>query len=333
METRLHLEIAGTGIYLPEKVIPNSYFLHRPLKKYNVDGSVKEIKVLEDENEIVNLTGIYERRRANPDEIPSSMGYKAARNALENSGVKADSLVGIIGCTVTEDVNFPSAACKIQRDLGVRGCFAYDIANACAALPEALAQANARVLTRPGNYLVVAAECLSKMVDDEDLNSTLFGDGAAAVVLRPTESKCGILKDYSVSDPHEGKDTFIFRDSKRILRMPYGKRVMKIAVNKMLKSIEYLKEQLNWDCADVIIPHQANIRIIDGVAERADKKTIIFKNVAKYGNMSSVTCGVGMHEALETGLIKRNSPERAGSRVIVTSFGGGLVTAAVAIQF
>jgi 3-oxoacyl-[acyl-carrier-protein] synthase-3 len=322
-----HLEVAGTGSYLPEERITNDNFTGRLLNFYDVKGNVIDRKEFTAEG-IVRVTGIEERRKSAPDEFPSDMGYRAAVKAIEKSGISADSLVGIIFATVTEDVNFPSAACKVQKKLGVRGCFAYDVADACAGFPEILAQANTRVLRCPGNYLCIAADCLTKMVDDTDANSTLFGDGAGAVVLTPTEERTGILGEYSISDPFDGQDKMIFRDANRFLRMPEGQAVMKRAIYSMVESARVLKEEIGWEKADVYIPHQANIRIIQGVERKVAREGAeVFTNIDKYGNMSAATCAIALDEALEQGVIKPRS------RVIVTSFGGGLVTSAVGIQF
>lgn len=328
MANQLHLEIIGTGSYLPPEIISNSYFLNRPLRKYDVKGEIIEERTFITEEEIIERTGIKERRKARPDQSPSDLGYIAAKRAIENSGIRTDTITGIILASVTENINFPSGACKIQKQLEIKNCFAYDIANACAGFPEALSQANARVATRPGNYLVIASECLTQIVDYHGINSTLFGDGAGAAVLTPTESERGIRAEYSICNPHEGRDKRIFRDKENFLRMPEGNLVLKSAIRNMVKSAKEIKKQLGWERADVYIPHQANIRIIEGVAERVKKDgAIIFNNIEKVGNMSAATCAVGLNEALRTGTIKQ------GHKVIITSFGGGEVTAAVAIQF
>ncbi len=323
----LHLKIAGTGSYLPTDIIDNSYFTQKPLNRYDKEGNVLETRELTDEG-IVKVTGIRERRRAKSHETPSYMGHLAAVNAIERAGIKADSLVGIIVATVTEEVNFPSAACKIQEKLGVRNCIAYDISNACAGFPEALAQANSRMLKREGNYLVVAAEKLTGVTDYTDINSTLFGDGAGAAVLAPTVEPVGILAEFSSSDPHDGGLDLIFRDDESHLSMPEGNRVMKAAVREMTECARNLKAQVGWERADVYIPHQANERIIQSVEKNviADGATV-YRTVAKYGNMSAATCPVALDEALRDGTIKE------GSKVIMVSFGAGLVTAGTAIQF
>lgn len=321
----LHLEVVGTGSYLPEEIIPNEYFLNRPLHLYNEDGSIRVTKIIETPEEILNLVGIRERRRAADNETPSDMGYRAAVRAIETAGIKADSLVGIIFATVTEDSNFPNAAQKVQRQLGVKNCFAYDVANACAGFPEICTQANARVLKKKGNYLCIAAEKMTSMIDRDDANSHLFGDGAGAFFLSPTDSERGILASYSVSNPFDGKDRYIFRDVGRMCRMPNGKGVLNEAVREMLDSVKKLKEEIGWECPDFIIPHQANLRIVDGVAKRSPQ-THVINNIEYRGNMSSATCPIAFDECLRDGRIVK------GNKVIVTSVGGGLTTAAIAVQ-
>ena len=323
-----HLEIVGTGSYLPQDIRGNDYFSGIVLWKHDAAGKELEHRVLNPEG-IFQVTGIRERRYARSDEHPSDMGYNAAVRALEKSGVSADSVAGIIVATVSEKVNFPSAACKIQKRLGIRGCFAYDIQNACAGFPEALIEADARAYRADGgNYLVIASEKLSAHTDITDINATLFGDGAGAVVLHHSESGKGIVATYSVSDPFDGIDSLIFRNSENCIWMPDGGAVMKLAVRNMLESARFLKERAGWDRADVYIPHQANGRILDAVEKRVtDKGAVVYKNIEKYGNMSSATCAVALDESVCNGTVKE------GSRVIITSFGSGLVTAGVAVQF
>ncbi len=323
----LHLKIAGTGRYLPAEIIPNNFFEGRKLNTYDKTGAVVDAKEVS-EKDILRVTGIGERRKSASNECPSDMGYAAAVRAIEKSGIEVGSLAGIIFATVTEDKNFPSAACKIQEKLGARNCFAFDIANACAGFPEALASANSRVLRKLGNYLVAASECLTKMTDYTDLNSTLFSDGAGAAVLVPTEDNLGICAEYSVSDPFGGKLDYIFRDKDKILRMPAGRAVMREATRQMIEASSVLKMDAGWDRADVYIPHQANGRIIDEIEKRVKEEgSVVYRNIEKYGNMSAATCAVALDEAIEDGTICD------GKRVIVVSFGAGLVTSGVAIQF
>src|SRR3989344_2098218 len=303
-----HLEIVGTGSYLPCEVVGTDEFVGREKWAY----------------------GIYERRRSSADEWPSDMGYVASQRALERAGVSPKDLVGIIVATVSERINFPSAAVKIQLRLGAENvCIAYDLQNACAGYPVALMTANALSRDFPGYWLAVASEVLTKINDPTDINSHLFGDGAGAAVLHSTRENKGILKCYSESKPFEGMSEMIFRgQNPDCIRMPNGRAVFKKAVGSLVGSVMSLKKDLKWERADVYIPHQANERIIAEVERRlSEDGAIVYRNVAKYGNMSAATCAVALDEAIRDGTIGE------GNRVILTSFGAGLVTSAVALQF
>ena len=334
-----HLEIIGTGSYLPEQVVGNDAFVDRDLWAYDLFGEKTGASRRLTEDNIFKLTGIRERRKSRVDEFPSDMGYSASFRALEMAGVSANSLVGIVVATVGERDNFPSAAVKIQDRLGaINVKIAYDFQNACAGFPLALIQANALSRDFGGNWLVIGSECLTKTNDYTDINSHLFGDGAGAVVCRPTIEWQGILGVYSRSEPFveeglKGRD-MIFRDPRaNCIRMPNGGAVLKKAVGAMVDSARVLKEDLEWDKADVYIPHQANERIIAGVEKKLkDEGAVVYRNVEKYGNMSSATCPIALDEAVRDGTI-RLTQDGTGSKVIITSFGSGLVTSAVAVQF
>jgi 3-oxoacyl-[acyl-carrier-protein] synthase III len=190
---------------------------------------------------------------------------------------------------------------------------------------------NAHARDLPGTWLAVASEALTKINDYTDISSHLFGDGAGAVVLRTqmVDDRGELLAGYSKSEPFNSQSRMIFRDSiANCIRMPDGSAVLKRAVDSMVESAVELKKECNWDRADIYIPHQANERIIAGVEKKLrDDGAIVYRNIAKYGNMSAATCVVALDEAVRDGTIKE------GSRVILTSFGAGLVTSAVAIQF
>ncbi|MBU2576790.1 MAG: ketoacyl-ACP synthase III [Nanoarchaeota archaeon] len=329
----VHLEVTGTGAYLPEKVVKNEDFEGRLFYAYdgfgNRIGDGEEIT----SEKIYELSGIRERHYAARGETPSSMGTLAAIKAIDDSGTDPKDLVGIILATVSEKINFPSGACKIQRALGnyygiELSCEAEDIAVACAGAVKGMINANSRVLRRKGNYLVVGAEDVSGMTEDDDRNKFLFGAGAGAVVLTPITGNKGIIREYSISNPYEGRDSWIIRDENNYLRMSEGRKVMKEAIKGMLFSVKKLKEDVGWDCADVYIPHQANGRILDKVEMGVARDgSIVYRNIDRTGNMSSATCLVALDDARKEGVVKK------GSKVIMTSFGSGLVTSAVAIQF
>lgn len=325
-----NLSVIGTGSYLPETVVRTEQFEGVSMWAYDIKGNrVGEPRTFTAEK-LLDLTGIYERRRARNDQWPSDLGYVASCRALEMAGVSSESLDGIIVATVSERDNFPSAAIKIQEKLGAKNVrVAYDLQNACAGFPTALTTANALSRDSDGNWLVVASETLTRVNDYTDINSHLFGDGAGAVILTPKIGMGQIVGTYSRSEPFEGNGQMIFRDSKaNCIRMPDGGAVLKKAVASMVDSVVKLKGECKWDRADVYIPHQANERIIAGVEKKlSGDGAIVYRNVAKYGNMSAATCAVALDEAIRDETIKE------GSRVIVTSFGAGLVTSAVALQF
>ncbi|MBS3083639.1 ketoacyl-ACP synthase III [Candidatus Pacearchaeota archaeon] len=325
-----NLEVIGTGSSLPSQVVKTEEFEGRDLWAYDLN----EFRVGEPRRftsqKIIDLTGIYERRKSAPNEWPSDMGYRAALNALEMAKISPDDLVGIVVATVSERDNFPSAAVKIQYKLGARNVVkAQDTQNACAGYPAAISDANSFSRDFPGYWLVVASEVLTKINDYTDINSHLFGDGAGAVVLKPTLERRGIVGTYSASQPFDKGIEMIYRGNIiDCIRMPDGRGVLKRAVRAMTESAVALKKQVGWERADVYIPHQANERIIEGVEDNLKGDgAVVYRNIAKYGNMSSATCAVALDEAIRDGTIKE------GNRVVVTSFGAGLVTSAVALQF
>lgn len=360
----LHLKVEGTGIYVPERIIGNSDFFEKLplLNKYNPHMEIietyygqnsRQLELFGPEKQITSdrileVTGVVERRMAAPDEYAWDLGYKAAVNALSDANLEMrngeikygeNRLEGIIVATLSDSRNVASVATRIAAKLGVRDCFAYDVNNACAGFCEALNQANARVLRRKGIYLVIATECLTKMMDYSDLNSTLFGDGAGAVVLTPAFGEVGILPgEYSKSDTLDGNVDAIYRDSSAYLRMNDGSKVMKSAVGGMLDSVRVIKDILKLGRADVYIPHQANGRIIEAIRKRVlDEGSVVYENIGYYGNMSAATCAVALHEARKEGVIKSSARKDGktilGSKVIITGFGAGFVCAATAIQF
>lgn len=330
----LRLEVIGTGAYLPDEVLKNDHFLNRPLRAHAKDGGLTEVVTYTDDSEIIRRTGILERRRERRGEKPSDLAYHAAVQAIERAGISVDSLTGIIMATVTEDCNYPNGAQKVQRQLGAKNCFAYDIANACAGFPEALAQANGRVIRRPGNYLVLAGECMWSMTEQDYIQGILFGSGGGAAILRPTEEPRGIIAEYSKSNPFEGRDGHIYRNAERMIRMPFGNAVMKEAITEMMAAAQALKEQCGWPCANVIIPHQANYRITKPIIDRvAADGTYVYNGISHHGNMSSATCAFGLDYCLREGVIKHSTPEQPGSKVIIVAFGAGESTSAVAMQF
>lgn len=320
--------IAGMGIYIPERVLTNF-----DLEKM-VDTSDEWIRT---------RTGVRERRIAEKGECASDLGSRAALAAIQDAHLTSQEIDLIIVATITPDMLFPSTACMIQSKIGAH-CGAFDIAAACSGFPYALAVAEGFV--RSGMYqkvLVVGAEVLSGFIDWKDRSTcVLFGDGAGAAVVTEVKDGHGIKATYLGADGSQGDLLKIpaggskfppseetLRDRMHYLKMQ-GSEVFKLAVRTMEDAInEVLKRgALTPGDVDCLIPHQANLRILQAVAERvAIPIEKVFVNVEKYGNMSSASTVVALYEAVKQGKIKK------GSNVVLVAFGGGLTWASCLIKW
>lgn len=319
----------GTGYYLPEKVLTNADLE----------------KIVETSDEwITERTGIKERRLAEDDVPMSTLAQKAAERALENAGVKAEELDLIIVATLTSDRIIPSTACMLQTRLGATHAAAFDLSAACSGFVYAAMTASQFIKT--GVYkkaLVVGAETLSKYINWEDRNTcVLFGDGAGAAVLGQVEDGYGILSfdlgsDGSGGDaiqiPSSGSLMPVSKESidKRLnLIHMDGRETFKFAVKAMgrtvetsLKKIDMPKEQIDW-----LVPHQANIRIIESAAKRLSMpmdKVIV--NIHKYGNMSAACIPIALAEAAAAKRFKK------GDIIALSGFGAGLTWASCIIRW
>ncbi len=320
--------IVGLGIYLPERVLTNS-----DLEKM-VDTTDEWIR---------SRTGVRERRIASKGESASDLGTRAALAALQDAKISPREIELIIVATITPDSFFPSTACVIQDRIGA-SCGAFDLAAACSGFPYALAVAEAFV--RSGTYrnvLVIGAEVLSSFIDWKDRSTcVLFGDGAGAAVVSEVKDGHGIKAVYLGADGAQGDLLKIPGGGSRIppseetvraglhyLKMQ-GSEVFKLAVRRMEEAMaEILKRGgLKPEEIDCVIPHQANLRILQAVAERVGVPLEkIFVNVEKYGNMSSASTVVALYEAVKEGRIKK------GSNVVLVAFGGGLTWASCLIKW
>lgn len=293
---------------------------------------------------IVTRTGIRERRIAGPEETTSTMAIAAARRALAMAGVQPEELDLIMVGTVTPDMIFPSAACLVQDALGATRAAAVDISAACPGFIYALGLASQTVASGMYNkVLVIGAETLSRITDPEDRNTVvLFGDAAGAAVLEPVSPGRGILSVQLGSEGSGAPHLYLAAGGSKYPathrtveeRMHYirmnGKEVFKFAVRTMNEATQAVLQQAGYTIADVdlLVPHQANIRIIEAAVDRLgipwDKVVV---NLDRYGNTSTATIPVAMCEALAAGRIKD------GDLLVLVSFGAGLVWGACALRW
>jgi 3-oxoacyl-[acyl-carrier-protein] synthase III len=316
----LRAGIVGTGMYVPEKILTN-----------------QDLERMVDTNDewITSRVGIKERHIAAPNETSSSLGARAAKQALADAGVKPEAVDLIITATITPDVPWPATACFIQRELGATRAACFDIEAACTGYIYALSLARNYIAT--GMYrtvLVVACETLSRITNWQDRNTAvLFGDAAGAAVLQAVPEPRGILAMYLGSDGSKGELLEMPGGGSRhptshetveqhlhFIKMK-GNEVFKHAAKAMAHAnLEVLtKTGMTIDQVDLLIPHQANMRIIEAAARLSHlPMERVYLNLAKYGNTSAATTAVALHEARREGRIA------PGSVVLLVAFGGGL---------
>ena len=329
MEKHNAVGILGTGAYVPERVLTNE-----DLEKM-VDTT---------DEWIVSRTGIHERRIAAPDQASSDLAYEAALRALDSSGIEPDQLDLIIVATVTPDTSFPSTANLLQHRLGAKKAASFDMAAACSGFLYGLATATQFIRNGVYRYaLVIGVESLSKITDWTDRNTcVLFGDGAGAAVIGSVEDGYGFLSFDLGSDGGGGELLKLPAGGSRLpaseetvtggmhyLKMA-GSDVFKFAVRIMNSSAEASLEKAGLTKRDVdfLVPHQANIRIIDSAIKRfglsADK---VMVNLDRYGNMSSASIPVALDEAVHEGKIQD------GDNIVLVGFGGGLTWGSTVIKW
>lgn len=320
--------ILGLGAYVPEKKLTNF-----DLEKM-VDTTDEWIRT---------RTGISERRVAEKGTPTSELATKASREALHSANLKPEDLDLIICATITPDMIFPATACVVQNKLGAT-CPAFDLSAACSGFPYALTVAEG--LIRAGCFkkvLVIGAEVLSSFINWKDRSTcVLFGDGAGAAIVGEVENGSGILSTYLGADgalvnilniPGGGSaiPTSIesLESGKHFMHMA-GQEVFKSAVRAMENAIYEAAKRANIKTDDIacLIPHQANVRILNAVAERAGiPAEKVFINVDRYGNMSAASTPVALYEAVKQGKIKK------GDYVMLVAFGGGLTWASCVIKW
>ena len=305
-----------------------------------------DLEKLVDTNDewIFTRTGIKQRHKAADNEYTSQFAVKAARQAIERSGIDAKDIDIIICATTTPDQILPSTGCLIQAELGCENAAAMDVFAACSGFVYGITMVESMIRTGQIRYaLVIGAEVLTKYVDYTDRSTcVIFGDGAGAAVLGPVAEGKGILSTKIRSDGRFEESLFArgggtkFGTSHETIEkgMHYftmkGNAIFKLAVRSMADiSLEMLeKAGRTLDEVSTIIPHQANQRITEAVAERLNVPIEkVYSNIAQTGNTSSASIPIALDECLQSGKIKE------GDLVLLTAFGGGVTWGATVIQF
>jgi len=320
--------IAGIGTYVPEKILTN----------FDLE------KIVETSDEWIRTrSGIRERHISDDKTATSDLAVVAAKRAIENAGMKSEEIDVIILGTATPDMLFPSTACIVQSKIGAREIMAFDISAGCSGFLYGLGIADSMVKNGFDNILVIGAETLTKITDFTDrATCVLFGDGAgAAIIKKSNEDSRGIIASYFAS---EGADWKLLHQPAGGSRIPAseeslkkklhyikmeGNEVFKLAVRAMIEAAIKTLEKANLSSKDValLIPHQANIRIIEATAKRLDiPMDRVYVNLEKYGNTSAASIPIALVEALAEGRVKQ------GDYVLLVAFGAGFTWAGVLLK-
>jgi 3-oxoacyl-[acyl-carrier-protein] synthase-3 len=310
-------KIAGTGSYLPNKILTNA-----------------ELESMVDTTDdwIVARTGIKERHIAADGEFTSDLAVSAARNAIESAGITAADIDLIIVATTTPDKIFPSVATMVQRKLGIAGCPAFDVQAVCSGFVYALATANNFIKVGGSKCaLVIGAETFSRITDYSDRgNCILWGDGAGAVVLQASQEQ-GVISTHLHADGNyesmlhvprnaNGTDTVVME----------GNPVFKMAVNTLDQIVDETLAANNMQKSDIdwLVPHQANIRILQATAKKLDMSMDrVVVTVDKHGNTSAASIPLALDTAVRDGRIKR------GDVILMEAFGGGFTWGSALIKY
>lgn len=317
----------GLGYYAPEKIYDNAYM---------------ESIVETNDEWITQRTGIKERHIAAENEFTSDLATRAGERAIADAGLTPLDIDLIIVTTVTPDYFTPSTACVVQKNLGADNAAAFDLNAACSGFATAVTVADQ--FLRNGTYnhiLVISADALSKATDYADRGTcVLFGDGAGAVVLNGEQG--GVLSTWigargsggdkltslAYREDAEEREKRVSHDKSTVWMA--GSEVMKFAVKIMAEAADKVVADagLTWDDIDIIIPHQANMRIVEAAAKRLGITTDrMFINLDRYGNTSGASIPIALCEAREAGRLKR------GDKAVLVGFGGGLTWAAAVIEY
>ncbi len=313
-------KIIGVGSYLPKKLLTN-----KDLEK-SLDTT---------DEWITSRTGIKERHIASPEEQTSDLAFEAARNAINNASINTEEIDLIIVATTTPDKIFPSTACNVQTKLGIRNCPAFDIQAVCSGFIYGLSIADKFIKTNSAkNILVIGADSMSKITDYTDRsNAILWGDGAGAVVLSASK-KQGILSTHIHAD---GQYEELLHVPKRnvgnkiqqTIEMQ-GSQVFKIAVNTLDKIVDeaLIANQLQKEDIDWLVPHQANIRILEATAKKLEMsmdKVIV--TIDRHGNTSAASIPLALDDGIQSGKIK------SGHLLLMEAFGGGFTWGSALIRY
>jgi 3-oxoacyl-[acyl-carrier-protein] synthase-3 len=318
--------VRGVGHYLPARVVPNSEF------EGQVDTTDEWIR---------SRTGIERRHFAADGEATSDLGAAAARAALADAGLTASDLDAIVVATSTPDYTFPSVATMIQSKIGMTGGFAFDVQAVCAGFVFALSNANAMILSGQANrVMVIGAETFSRILDWTDrTTSVLFGDGAGALILERQEGN-GTAADRGIlsTDLHSDGtyrdllyvDGGVSTTGKSGLLRMQGNQVFRHAVEKLAQTAHTALEKagLSGEDVDWIVPHQANIRIIEGTAKRMQvpmERVVV--TVQDHGNTSAASIPLALSVGKARGQIK------IGDLLVTEAIGGGLAWGAVVLRW
>lgn len=321
-------KIIGVGAYIPEKVYDNAYM---------------ESIVDTTDEWIIRRTGIKERHISADNEYTTDMATVASKRAIENAGLSSEDIDLIILGTVTPDYFTPASACVVQNNLGAVNAAAFDYNAACSGFVTGLTIAQQFIKTGTyKNILVVCADVLSKATDYQDrATCVLFGDAAGAAVVSASEENgiiatdigadgSGALSITSLAYRNDGEELEKRVSKKKDSLWMAGQAVMKFAVKAMADASEKVLKQagLTWDDIALVVPHQANYRIVDSAIKRMGiEKDKVFLNLEKYGNTSASCIPVALTQAVEQGRIKK------GDKVVLVGFGGGLTWGAALLEW
>ncbi len=317
MSNKLYSKITGTGSYLPEKILTN-----------------KDLETMVDTTDewIFTRTGIRERHLAAEGEFTSDLAFEAAKNAIISAGITVSDIDLIIVATTTPDKVFPSVATILQRKLGVAGCPAFDIQAVCSGFVYALATADNFIKTGTAKCaLVLGAETFSRIVDYTNRsNCILWGDGAGAVILQASESQ-GVISTHLHADGNYENMLHVPRSESGLDTVTMeGNAVFKMAVNTLDQIVDETLTANGMQKSDIdwLVPHQANIRILQATAKKLDMSMDrVVVTVDKHGNTSAASIPLALDVAVRDGRIKR------GDVILMEAFGGGFTWGSALLRY